>query len=85
MQTALIVSPDKGFTAELKLLLRGVTMAGTAATLGSLLATSLGGMLIDAIGVRSALAAVQLFPACGTVLLTIALLHAIRHPHRQER
>ena len=67
------------------LLLRGVTMAGTAATLGSLLATSLGGMLIDAIGVRSALAAVQLFPACGTVLLTIALLHAIRHPHRQER
>ena len=25
MQTALIVSPDKGFTAELKLLLRGVT------------------------------------------------------------
>ncbi len=65
-------------------LLRGVTMAGTAATVGSLLATIMGGWLIDAIGVRSALAVVQLFPACGTILLTLALLHAIRHPSGQE-
>lgn len=61
-------------------LLRGVTLAGTATTLGSLAATLLGGWLIDAVGVRAALLAVQLFAACGTVLLTIALTAAVRRP-----
>lgn len=59
-------------------LLRGVTLAGTATTLGSLAATLLGGWLIDAVGMRSALAAVQLFAALGAVLTTIALTYAIR-------
>ena len=59
-------------------LLRGVTLAGTAATLGSLIATTLGGWLIDGIGVRRALAVIQLFAVCGTVLLTLALGHALR-------
>ena len=59
-------------------LLRGVTLAGTAATLGSLVATTLGGLLMDGIGVRRALAVIQLFALCGTALMTMALTHAIR-------
>jgi len=59
-------------------LLRGATLAGTATTLGSLLATILGGWLMDAAGVRSALAIVQIFAACGAVMLTFALRNAIR-------
>lgn len=61
-------------------LLRGVTLAGTATTLGSLIATVLGGWLMDAVGVRTALAVVQVFAACGTALMTAALWHADRHP-----
>lgn len=60
-------------------LLRGVTMAGTSTTLGSLIAMLLGGWLIDAIGVRNALLAVEFFAAGGTVMLTLALRHAIRN------
>ena len=59
-------------------LLRGVTLAGTATTLGSLAATLMGGQLIDGVGVRRALMIVQLFAVCGTVLLTIALGGAAR-------
>ena len=59
-------------------LLRGVTLAGTATTLGSLVATLLGGWLIDLIGMRNALLTVQLFAVCGTVLLTFALGDAVR-------
>lgn len=54
-------------------LLRGVTLAGTSTTLGSLAATIAGGWLMDAIGVRSALMAVQAFAILGTALLTLAL------------
>ena len=61
-------------------LLRGVTLAGTATTLGSLVATILGGWLMDAAGVRRALMIVQLFAASGAVLLTLALSHAMRQP-----
>jgi len=61
-------------------LLRGVTLAGTATTLGSLVATILGGWLMDAAGVRRALMIVQLFAASGAVLLTLALGHAMRQP-----
>lgn len=60
-------------------LLRGVTLAGTATTLGSLIATILGGWLMDAVGVRTALAVVQIFAACGTALMTVALTHADRN------
>lgn len=59
-------------------LLRGVTLAGTATTLGSLIATILGGWLMDGVGVRYALAIVQLFAICGAALLTIALSHALK-------
>ena len=59
-------------------LLRGATLAGTATTLGSLLATILGGWLMDGIGVRHALLVVQLFAACGAVLLTLALRQALK-------
>ena len=59
-------------------LLRGATLAGTATTLGSLLATILGGWLMDGVGVRRALMLVQIFAVCGAVLLTIALGKAIR-------
>ena len=65
-------------------LLRGVTLAGTATTLGALAATLLGGWLMDAIGVRGALAVVQGFAACGTVLLTLALINAMRQPSRAD-
>ena len=64
-------------------LLRGVTLAGTATTLGSLVATILGGWLMDAAGVRRALMIVQLFAACGAVLLTLALGHAMKHPSEE--
>lgn len=59
-------------------LLRGVTLAGTSTTLGSLVATILGGWLMDGVGTRAALAVVQLFAACGAVLMTLALRKAIR-------
>lgn len=59
-------------------LLRGVTLAGTATTLGSLIATILGGWLMDAVGVRTALTIVQVFAVCGTALMTVALVHADR-------
>ena len=55
------------------LLLRGATMAGTATTLGSLIAALAGGSLIDALGMRTALAAAQVPAALGAVFLTIAL------------
>ena len=59
-------------------LLRGVTLAGTVTTLGSLLATILGGWLIDSIGVRHALMTAEFFAVCGTALLTVALGRVIR-------
>ena len=60
-------------------LLRGVTLAGTVTTLGSLIATVLGGWLIDAAGVRTALGLVQIFAVSGTVMMTIALVYADRY------
>ena len=60
-------------------LLRGVTLAGTVTTLGSLIATVLGGWLIDAAGVRTALALVQIFAVCGTLMMTAALVYADRY------
>ena len=65
-------------------LLRGVTLAGTSTTLGSLAATLLGGWLIDGIGMRSALGVIQLFAVCGTVLLTLALTDALKQPEPAE-
>ena len=65
-------------------LLRGVTLAGTATTLGSLVATILGGWLIDGIGVRHALLTVQAFAVCGAILLTIALGGAVKRPNPEE-
>ena len=59
-------------------LLRGVTLAGTATTLGSLIATILGGWLMDLVGVRSALTLVQLFALTGAILLTLAFRDALK-------
>ena len=60
-------------TLPAPLLLRGATMAGTATTLGSLIAALAGGSLIDAVGMRTALAAAQAPALLGAVFLTIAL------------
>ena len=60
-------------------LLRGVTMACTSITLGGLIATILGGQMMDLIGVRRSLMVAELFAVCGTVLLTISLSHALKH------
>ncbi len=65
-------------------LLRGVTLAGTSTTLGSLAATVLGGWLIDTLGMHSALLTVQFFAGAGAVLLTLALLHAMKTPPPRE-
>ena len=65
-------------------LLRGVTLAGTATTLGSLVATILGGWLIDHIGMTGALTLVQAFAATGAVLVTLALIAARREKPASE-
>ena len=65
-------------------LLRGATLAGTATTLGSLLATILGGWLMDAVGVRKSLFMVQFFAVCGTLLLSVALTRAMKQPSAAE-
>ena len=65
-------------------LLRGVTMAGTATTLGSLVATIMGGWLIDRVGMRGALTLVQAFAIAGAVLLTLALVAARRERPANE-
>ena len=63
-------------------LLRGATMAGTCTTLGSLGATCIGGVLIDAFGIRQALLIMEVFGVLATVLLTIALTHAIKEANQ---
>lgn len=53
--------------------LKGQALAGSAFTMGSLLATLLGGRLIDWVGMRPALAYMQIFAVIGAVLFTVAL------------
>ncbi len=55
-------------------LLLGTTMAGMANMAGNLGATFAGGWLLDAMGVRGALGIAIGFAACGTAMLTAALL-----------
>ena len=53
--------------------LAGQSLQGSAWTLGSLAATFLGGQLIDALGIRGALAAIQLFAVAGVVLMILCV------------
>ena len=55
------------------LLLRGATLAGTATTLGSLIATLVGGWLMDHAGVHNALMLVQIPAIAGTLLMNTAI------------
>ena len=55
------------------LLLRGATLAGTATTLGSLIATLVGGWLMDHAGVHNALLLVQVPAVVGTLLMNAAI------------
>lgn len=56
------------------LLLRGATLAGTATTLGSLIATLVGGWLMDHAGVHNALMIVQIPAIAGTLLMNTAIM-----------
>lgn len=57
-------------------LLRGATMAGTATTLGSLIATLAGGWMIDHAGVHTSLILVQIPAVAGTLLMNAAIIRA---------
>lgn len=61
--------------------LRGQALAGSAFTLGSLLATFLGGLLLDAAGVHGALAVMCLFALIGALLFTAAAPRSRRVLH----
>ncbi len=56
------------------LLLRGATLAGTATTLGSLIATLAGGWLIDHMGVHNALLTSLIPAVAGTLLMNAAIM-----------
>lgn len=53
--------------------LKGQALSGSAFTLGSLLATLIGGRLIDALGVSRALGGMQIFAFVGALFFTAAL------------
>ena len=53
--------------------LRAQALSGSAFTMGSLLASMVGGAMIDLFGVRTAVMVVQLFSLTGAVLFTVAL------------
>ena len=53
--------------------LRAQALSGSAFTMGSLLATMVGGPMIDLIGVRAMVAVVQLFSLTGAILFSLAL------------
>lgn len=53
--------------------MRGVSLAGTANTIGNLLATLLGGWLLDHMGVQNSLVLMQVFCICGAVMFVFAV------------
>jgi len=53
--------------------LRAQALSGSAFTMGSLLATMVGGPMIDLIGVRAMVGVVQLFSLTGAILFSFAL------------
>ena len=55
-----------------------------APAIAIMLATILGGWLMDAVGVRRALLVVQFFAAGGALLLTLALSRAVKQPHDEK-
>lgn len=58
--------------------LKGQALAGSAFMIGCLLASSLGGSLIDLVGVKMTVALVQVFGIVGAILFTIAIPHGKR-------
>jgi len=53
--------------------LKGQSLYGSAYTAGSVIATFIGGRLLDAIGVRGTLTFAQIFSLLGAILLTISV------------
>jgi len=53
--------------------LKGQSLYGSAYTLGSVIATFFGGMLLDAVGVHNTLAIAQVFSFLGALLLSISV------------
>ena len=60
------ILPEDGF-------LKGQSLQGSAYTAGSVIATLLGGVLLDAVGVRSTLVIAQTFSLLGAALLTVSV------------
>ena len=58
--------------------LKGQSLQGSAYTAGSVIATLLGGVLLDAVGVRSTLVIAQTFSLLGAALLTVSVRLAAR-------
>ena len=56
-------------------------MAGTATTLGSLIATLVGGWMIDHAGVHTSLILVQIPAVAGTLLMNAAIIRARKTGH----
>ena len=53
--------------------LKGQSLYGSAYTLGSVISTFFGGMLLDAVGVHNTLAIAQAFSFLGALLLSISV------------
>lgn len=58
--------------------LKGQALTGSAFTVGGLLATFLGGQMLDFFGLRVSCLIIQIFSITGIVLFTIAMLDSIR-------
>ncbi len=58
--------------------LRGQALAGSAFTVGTLVATLLGGRLIDTTGIHSAAIVMQLLSTTGAVVFTVSILWSLR-------
>ena len=57
--------------------LKGQSIVGSAMTLGYLIASFVGGMMIDLVGIGTTLWGVQLFSASGVILFTVAMTKSL--------
>lgn len=60
--------------------LKGQSLYGSAYTMGSVIATFFGGMLLDAVGVQNTLAIAQVFSFMGALLLSISVRQSASLP-----
>ena len=58
--------------------LRGQALAGSAFTAGNLIASLIGGQLIDRLGVTAAAMVIQLFSLAGVLCFTAGVLRSVR-------